>query len=231
MKRTEGEGFVLASLREYIGRKENTTIQEDPTVIDSPDALFIINGVRHAIECRCINETRLMEWSNTKIEKVIGRRYEIRVPWEPDIWVLKSVMEKENKAKIYLENSHADDIWLVLHTSPPPEIPFFDLDEETIKFLKSGCNLKRHSFARIFLCHNESGILEIFNRTDEKREYWKIDPKWEPYYLSLRQAHMRISIGPTNIVNMGERNTIESITLPKLRDKFEKKYGVETRIR
>jgi hypothetical protein len=83
-ERTPSEKHAIETLA-HVLRAEGREVIEDPDWTDRPDALFVIDGRRVAIECRTFTSERLLKLHG--LDMPDGRPHQIYIPFEPHMWI------------------------------------------------------------------------------------------------------------------------------------------------
>lgn len=129
----------------------------DETITDKPDWVFSLDGVRIGAECTCINLEKLMKWSNSNRNLKQGKCYKIVFPYEPHFWIRKAVEEKEGRIQSYIQNSQADELWLLLHSDLAVPVALYECNDEMLNLMSLAASAIKSAFDQIWFIHNESG--------------------------------------------------------------------------
>jgi hypothetical protein len=115
LEQTPGEVLAIKALANYLSDR-GTRPAYAIDIKDSPDALFYVDGVVVAIECRYVASPELMQFKGRRnLEADVA--YEVVIPYEPHLWVKNAVEEKDKNIEKYVSNTAADEAWLLLHSS------------------------------------------------------------------------------------------------------------------
>jgi hypothetical protein len=146
-------------------------VEQDASITDRPDSLFIIDGCRVACELRSITPERVLALHGLKLET--DEVTQLAFPIEPHIWVSNAVLAKADRVAEYQRRADANEVWLILHgTSGPMGWELFTWQKvDSLKVLfEIGAQRFDHPFHRIIVVSDEGNTLEIYNRaTSEAR--------------------------------------------------------------
>lgn len=121
-------------------------------ITDAPDALFLVQGQRVAVECRYLSHPKLLrllgpvDWPADKV-------YEVFLPREPHLWVRDAILEKNPKIPAYKARTGAKQAWLLLHSAIPHKIlrPDRWVGSDFFQLLCHGAHITQHEFDQIWV--------------------------------------------------------------------------------
>ena len=186
-----------------------------PDIVDSPDALFLIDGEKVAIECRYVTSENLMQFKGRfpKTDSV----YEVVLPREPHLWVKDAIEEKNRNIEKYKANTGSTEAWLLLHSSPYHSIlTNGNNDTITRTLLTVGAYLVDHHFTRIWFAELSNGspeLIEIFGPGIAKPSL-----DWDEYVATFSPGypHDTYWFSPTTVQENDEVGKHTSVNLNNL---------------
>ncbi|TXL68924.1 hypothetical protein [Zeimonas arvi] len=148
--RTASEQKAIDVLRESLAQKYAFIVEEDG-ITDRPDALFVVDGKRVAVECRIFTPERLMKLHGFRFAP--EGLYQIFMPLEPHVWVRGAVNEKSLKVNAYKKRCDAEEAWLVLHVGSAAFSHRVNKLEPTWELIGSVCGVCRaaNTFDRVYV--------------------------------------------------------------------------------
>jgi len=138
------------------------SVKEDRTYTDRPDAVFIVDGKRIAVECRIVTPERIMEFHGITLQA--DALYQAFMPSEPHIWVRNAVSAKSPYAEVYKKRSDASEAWLVLHIGSTygPKVGDLAPNWQLIGFAY-GVYTATNTFERVYIVDEyEKGVICLF---------------------------------------------------------------------
>jgi hypothetical protein len=147
---TTSERLALYALARAL-RSRGIEPRHDPSITDRPDAVFIVEGRRAAVECRYITRSEILERFNSRGQR-LGVIYEIIVPREPHLWVKEAIEKKNCKVRQYLSAGTAEEAWLLVHNGSTDRFlgPDKDPSGQASDLLRLGGFMVGHDFTRVW---------------------------------------------------------------------------------
>jgi hypothetical protein len=173
-------------------------VEQDPSITDRPDSVFVIDGCRIACELRSITPERILALHGLKMDT--GDVTQLAFPIEPHVWVGKAVQAKADQVDEYKRRGNAVDVWLILHgTSGRMGWNLFTSEKlDGLKILfEMGAQSVDHAFQKIVVVSDDGSVLEIYDRATAETE-------------RLRLAKLTIQKLPVNIVFFAQVMVMES---------------------
>jgi hypothetical protein len=173
-------------------------VDQDPSITDRPDSVFVIDGCRIACELRSITPERILALHGLKIET--GEVTQLAFPMEPHVWVSNAVQAKAGRVDEYKRRANAVEVWLILHgTSGRMGWDLFTWQKVNgLKVLfEIGAQSFDHAFHKIIVVSDEGNVLEIYDRATSEAE-------------RLRLSKLTIQKLPVNIVFFAQVMVTES---------------------
>lgn len=147
-RRKLSEQRSIDALKAHLSR-QGKKVSEDHEIIDKPDALLVVDGVRVAVECRIISPQKLMEFHNIKDK--VNDLYMFFLPREPHLWIKHAIAEKASKKKAYKNRTCADEVWLIAHVGGMgPRVGKLEPSWEIIGYTY-GVYISSNPFERVFI--------------------------------------------------------------------------------
>jgi hypothetical protein len=128
-------------------------VLEDTTVVDRPDLVFNLDGVRTGCELTTVTEESLESWTRRK--RPVGETQVLRLPNSPGEWLANRIESKDAKAAGYRSLRQLAALWLGVHVGA---FPAFGNDEETLQELRHVAAATHHSFDQVWLV-GEKGLV------------------------------------------------------------------------
>jgi hypothetical protein len=145
--RTPAEDRALDIMLSF-AREKVPAAKLDDLIVDRPDSVLMLNEQRIALECRHIGPERLFEFHGQRMPQ--GGLTRVLLPWEPHIWAVKAIQDKQTKALVYRDRANASEVWLILHASPYLRIDLQN-DQTTRELFELGARSARPCYERVFL--------------------------------------------------------------------------------
>lgn len=156
------EELAIDLLKKSLERRYDS-VKEDRAYTDRPDAVFIVNGKRIAVECRIVTPERIMEFHGITFQADV--LYQAFMPTEPHIWARNAVSAKSPYAEVYKKRSDASEAWLVLHIGSArygPKVGNLAPNWQLIGFTY-GVYTATNTFERVYIVDEyEKGVICLF---------------------------------------------------------------------
>jgi len=218
-KRTREEQISINLVSKAL-KKPGKEVIEDANFHDKPDWVFSLDGMRVAAECRLVSIQELMRWNNRKRDLLPEKNYKITFPIEPHLWIRKAIEDKASKIPEYLKNSQAEEAWLIVHSDFTPGMALYECHDWMLELMRLAAAATVSKFQSVWFVHPEVGANKLWDKNELRGEFPSLDISEGNYptqsYMKLiatfRDEDLLVSVGP--------ENTIESITLQPLDERY-----------
>lgn len=218
VNRTQDEQYAISMVSSKL-KACGHSLTTDETITDKPDWVFDLNGVCIGAECTCVNLERLMKWSNSTRNLNQGKCYKIIFPNEPHFWIKKAVEEKEQKIQSYSKNSHADEIWLLLHSDLASPIALYECNDNMLKLMSLAAAAINSAFDQIWFVHNENGARKLWSKGDAVVPFPEL--KLDRNYPTLRVRQGIATLTKNGgAFSVGNENIEETIVIQPLDTRY-----------
>ena len=209
---SDEEIFVKKHLEQYLQSK-NIDFEFDINHTDKPDLVLDIDNKRIGCELTMITVEKLMKWSNTNKKLEHDHMYSITIPYEPHMWIQKSISEKNKKIDSYVSNANLDECWLLLHCGSNSFNWFYKNEDyllEVYRYFSSNMNQK---FSKILFLYRDKEIYELIINEPESLEAPKYPIKDNVYKTITMSFFLTTLTNEDRTVNIQELPVAENIYL------------------